>query len=859
MLTLESDIAKITRVGVTTAKRLKKIGLETVHDLLFYFPFRYEDFSRLEKISDLKAGQNANIVGQIELISNKRSPRKRMYITEALVSDETETIKVIWFNQPFIARNLKTGDKVSLAGKIEDDYGSLIMKSPIYEKITYIPPSPLEGEGSGVRSAIHTQGIVPIYHLTSNITQKQIRFLIKQIINLSQKIPDWLPTEIKKSQKLADLSQALEKIHFPKTEDNIAEAKKRLGFDELLLIQLESQLIKKELESKQAQPLKFREKETKKFVNSLPFKLTNAQRKASWEILKDLEKDKPMARLLEGDVGSGKTVVAVIAMLSAALSKKQAVLMVPTEILAQQHYDNITKLLKDFDIKIGLVTRSAKKMNYESGIMNHESKDKKTQKKDPNSLFIIHNSQIIIGTHALIQEKIKFNNLAIAIIDEQHRFGVEQRKALLRINADTSGLTRTDISENKLLYEDLTYKIRGAIFNVKKQLGLGHKEKIYQNALVEEFKKLKINFDKEKSIEIKYDNKKVGAYRPDFIIENKIILETKKLPFIGKFEKEQVWHYLKGSDYKLALLVNFAKDDVHVERFIHSNKKTSSPHQSASVSMSPHLLSMTATPIPRSLALALYGDLDLSIINEMPRGRIKISTHVVPEIKRQDGYNFIRQQIKDGRQVFVICPLIDISDKLGVKSVKEEYKKLNEQIFPDLKIGMLHGKLKAKDKEKIMQDFLAGIIKILVSTSVVEVGVDVPNAAIMMIEGADRFGLAQLHQFRGRVGRSHHQSYCFLFTDNDQEKALKRLESLTKHHDGFELAKMDLKFRGPGQVYGTAQKGFPELKIASLFDYELMKQAQLEAKKIISQDPGLKNYPLLKEKLGELETKAHLE
>jgi len=416
-----------------------------------------------------------------------------------------------------------------------------------------------------------------------------------------------------------------------------------------------------------------------------------------------------MSRLLEGEVGSGKTLVAVIAMLNAVLNKKQAVLMVPTEILAKQHYNTVCRLLASFDVKVGLVTRSRKMLNYESGIVNH---GKNAKEKNHNSLFIIHDSQIIIGTHALIQEDVHFKNLALAVIDEQHRFGVEQRKTLAAKS---------------------------------------------------------------------------------------------------------------GGD------------------------------------LMPHLLSMTATPIPRSLALALYGDLDLSIINEMPKERKKIITKIVPENKRAAAYGFIREQVKAGRQVFVICPLIDLSDKLGVKSVEEEYQKLKKIIFPDLNIGKLHGRLKPKEKEKIMGDFLENKIQILVSTSVVEVGVDVPNASVMMIEGADRFGLAQIHQFRGRVGRSIYQSYCFLFADSDAEKTLKRLAAVVKYNNGFELAKMDLKFRGPGEVYGVEQKGFPELKMASLFDYALMKQAREQAVKIMAIDQELSRWPALREQVGEWEKRAHLE
>ena len=714
MLTLETDIININRVGAATAKKLKKLGVATVRDLLFYFPFRYDDFTRLTPIEKLQAGMSANVVGRIEFIQNKRSWKKRMNITEALVSDGTETLKVIWFNQPFIARNLRLGDKVSLAGKAEDDYGGLVMMSPVYEKIQ-IPLTPFVKGGN---SGIHTQGLVPNYHLTANLTHKQVRFLIKQIINLAARVTDWLPWEVKKSARLVNLAEAVRKIHFPKNNLDIKKARERLAFNELFLIQLESQLARKNLSLSRAPAIEFNQAATKKFVDGLPFKLTDAQRKAAWEILQDMKKDRPMSRLLEGEVGSGKTLVAVIAMLNAVLNKKQAVLMVPTEILARQHYDTLCRLLAGLDVKIGLVTRSQKQMTNDQFPMTNKIKNQD----------IVDNSNIIIGTHALIQEdihpvksgeagaklfnRVNFKKLALAVIDEQHRFGVEQRKTLVAKS---------------------------------------------------------------------------------------------------------------GGD------------------------------------LMPHLLSMTATPIPRSLALALYGDLDLSIINEMPKERRKIITKIVPENKRTAAYGFIREQVKAGRQVFVICPLIDLSDKLGVKSVEEEYQKLKKIIFPDLEIGKLHGRLKPKEKEKIMSNFLENKIQILVSTSVVEVGVDVPNAAVMMIEGADRFGLAQIHQFRGRVGRSIYQSYCFLFTDSDAEQTLKRLEAVVKYNNGLELAKMDLKFRGPGEVYGTEQKGFPELKIASLFDYVLMKQAREQAVKLLELDWSLNKWSGLKEKLGEWQDRVHLE
>jgi ATP-dependent DNA helicase RecG len=694
MLNLETKIEEINKVGKTTAKRLDKIGIKTVYDLLFYFPFRYEDFTETKKINSLIPNEKSNIIGEIEYIQNKKSPKKRMSITEALINDGSESIKAIWFNQPFIIKTLKIGDKVSLSGKIMEDYSGYTLKSPVYEKI-YSSDSSIK--------TIHTKGLIPNYHLTANITQKQIRFIINQILNLSEELKDYLPKEILKTEKLLSISEAIKKIHFPKNFKDIEEAKKRLSFNELFLIQLQSLIIKRENNKLKAFKILFKEKETKNFVKSLSFSLTDDQKKASWKILRDIEKEKPMARLLEGDVGSGKTIVALISLLNTALNKYQGAIMVPTEILAEQHFNSIVNFLKNFNITISLLTRSNKKTALKGKILNQKQ-------------FNIDNSGIIIGTHSLIQEKINFKNLALAIIDEQHRFGVEQRKKLI--------------------------------------------EKINQ----------------------------------------------------GK--KEQY---------------------------------------------SPHLLSMTATPIPRSLALALYGDLNISIIDEMPKNRKKIITRLVEENNREKAYDFIRDEIKKGGQAFLICPLIDISDKLGVKSVKEEYEKLTKIVFPDLKIGMLHGKLKPKEKTEIMENFLKNKIKILISTSVVEVGMDVKNASIMAIEGAERFGLAQLHQFRGRVGRGERQSYCFLFSESSSEETKKRMEALVKYEKGLELAKIDLELRGAGEVYGTAQKGFPDLKIASLFDYALMKKARYYSENLLKKDPDLKNFPDLKDIIDKKNKNIHLE
>ncbi|OGF21229.1 ATP-dependent DNA helicase RecG [Candidatus Falkowbacteria bacterium RIFOXYB2_FULL_38_15] len=694
MINLDSPIEILSKVGKTTAQRLQKLGLKTAKDLLFYFPFRHEDWSNVISVAKLSYGTVATCRARVELIKNTRSFFKRKNITEALVSDNSGSIKVVWFNQPYLAKTLKIGDEIFLSGKVDLDRFGLHLTSPSYEKINR------EGETT------HTARIVPIYSVTENLTEKQIRFLVKLIIPLAEKIEDWLPKNIKAKFNLVDLKDALGQIHFPDNKFKLESAKRRLKFDELFLVQLRNTLVKINLLKTKAPVINFYEEETKKFVSSLPFQLTDAQRKAAWEILQDLENNHPMNRLLEGDVGSGKTIVAAIAVLNVILNGKKAIVMVPTEILAGQHFKSFCKLFDKLNIKIGLLTRSNKMMNYEIGILAHDGEEKKLDLK-----FIINNSQLIIGTHALIQEGMEFNNLGLAIVDEQHRFGVGQRMAI--------------------------------------------------------------------------HNKKEG--------------------------------------------------------------------------ISPHFLSMTATPIPRTMSLIFYGDLDLSIIDEMPVGRKKIFTKIVSHEKRHLAYDFVKQEIKKGRQIFIICPLIDPSDKLGVKSVKDEFEVLQKEIFPELSIGILHGKMKSAEKEEVMKNFLENKINILVSTSVIEVGIDVPNATIMIIEGAERFGLAQLHQFRGRVGRSGNQSFCLLFSGGEGSETMERLEALVNCNDGFALAEKDLTLRGPGEVWGTRQSGVLELKIASLADCKIAKEAKEAAEEIIKKDPELENFPDLKEKLSEFERDVHLE
>ncbi len=694
---LSSPISSIPRIGKVTAKRLEKIGLRKVEDLLYHFPSRYDDWSKILTVKEIKARGSGTIKVKIKHIANRETPRKKMILTEAIVSDSTDSIKAVWFGQPFLVNVLKPNQEVFLAGKIDyDEVFGCQLVSPSYE----FP------KRDGL---IHLGRLVPIYPTTEKVSQKQIRFLIKEILPLVWKIKDFLPEEIKKDYQLMDLPFALEQIHFPASHNLLERAIHRLKFDELFLIQLQTQLVRERLKKQKGPKIEIKLEEIKKFIKELPFELTFSQKKSAWEILKDLEKPRPMNRLLEGDVGSGKTVVATIAILNVILNNYQVAYLAPTEILANQHFNTISKLLKNWPIEIALLTREDKK------IISKKEKEEKISKSKLLSKILNGEIDLTIGTHAIIQKEVKFKNLGLVIVDEQHRFGVEQRAALLN------------------------------------------------------------------------NRKKEGGFIP-------------------------------------------------------------------------HFLSMTATPIPRSLALTLYGDLDLSIIDQLPPGRKEVKIKIVKPGEEKEVYNFIKKEIKNGRQAFVICPLIDPSDKLGVKSVKQEYEKLSQEVFPEFKIAMLHGKLKAKEKEKIMKNFLKKKINILISTTVVEVGIDVANASIMLIEGAERFGLAQLWQLKGRVGRSEYQSYCFLFSESYSEKARERLKALLLAKNGFELAEKDLEMRGPGEIFGTQQSGYLEyLKIAKLSDTLIIQQSQEAAKKILSLDPVLKNFPLLSKKIKEITKVTHLE
>ena len=692
MLNFNSPLSSLHRVGEVNAKKFARLGLKTAGDLLFYTPFRYDDFSIRRQISALKIGETANVIGTIDLIQNRRSRRSRLQITEALLRDESGFLKLIWFNQSFLTRNLKVGDQISVAGLIQSNNGTPQMTAPDYEKINST-------------ETLNTSGLVPHYPSTAKLSQKQIRQAVSQVLPLAKKISDWVPAETRKRLNLLDLSSALRYIHRPASEAEISASRQRLAFSDLFLRQLKSQTIKNELGQLEASPIPFQKKATQDFVAQLPFKLTDGQRQAAWEIIGDLGKSQPMSRLLEGDVGSGKTVVAAIAFLNVILAGRQGAIMAPTEVLATQHYQTFCRFFKDQNFKVVLLTASYQEANFaiDTKLTNKERKR-----------FLREEADLIIGTQALIQPGVSFPRLGLAVVDEQHRFGVNQRHQILG--------------------------------------------------------------------------------------------------------REENW--------------------------------------------APHFLSMTATPIPRSLALTIYSDLDLSIIAELPVGRQKIKTFLVDDKQRPALEKHLREEINAGHQVFVICPLVENSDKLEVKSAKTEHRRLQEEVFPEYKVGLLHGRLKAKDKEEVLAKFAAQKLNILVSTSVIEVGIDFPNATVMVIEGADRFGLAQLHQFRGRVGRGQAASSCFLVPSRENiknPKTLERLTIMTKTDNGLKLAEKDLELRGSGDLFGQLQSGFKDWQLTTIFNLPFLKASKDEATRLIKSDPNLSKHPQIKARLGEWEKNLHLE
>lgn len=669
-MNLDTSVAQLKGVGALISGRLQRLGIRTLRDLLWFFPVRYEDFRNIVPVSALTEGATVTIKAQIETIAARRARRVRLLITEAIAADDTGRVRIVWFGQPFIAKSLAAGDMVFLSGTVSAERGGLQLKNPAYEKTE--------------RAPLHTARLVPQYNLTAGLTHKQVRQLVKQAFTAIGAVPDWLPPGIKKNAGLGDLDAALRGIHFPNTDAELAAARERLKFDELFIVQLRAETVRQARAGMRAKPMPFAVEPVKAALAQLPFTLTVDQKAAAWEIFQDLEKSTPMNRLLEGDVGSGKTAVAAMALYWTAHHGGQAAIMAPTEILARQHYETVAGILTALGVSVALLTSHQALLSYPAGKEALPvASSLAAAKRAVRAAIASGEVPVVIGTQALLAEKIAFSGLHLVVVDEQHRFGVRQRQALRQVNTD----------------------------------------------------------------------------------------------------------------------------------FV------------------PHFLSLTATPIPRSYALALYGDLDVSIIKHLPPGRKPIKTRLVDVTKRADAYAFIRQQIKAGRQAFVICPLIEESEdgapgNIEQKSVVAEAERLQREIFPDLKIGLLHGKMPAAEKDKAMADFAANKTHILVSTSVVEVGVNIPNASVMVIEGAERFGLAQLHQFRGRVGRSVHQSYCLLFTESKSVKSRERLQYFESTLDGFALAEYDLEQRGPGEVYGTAQSGELSLRLASLQDRDLIKKAR---------------------------------
>lgn len=723
-MNLLTPIESLPNINDQYQKKLKKLGIKTIKDIIFHFPHRYEDFSNIIPISKVEsasidhlisdkpkkeAKKTISIQGEVLEIKNIRIWKKKMVLTEAIVQDNSGKIKVIWFNQSYLINTLKAGDFVCLSGKTARKKSKTYLSSPSFEKIKKLITQEEQAQG-----LTHTGRLVPIYPATEKLSSKWLRFVVKPLLTQFKKeMPDSLPKEIVNLHNLLPIQKAIWQIHFPDSLELAKKARQRFQFEELFLIMLLVLRKKQKMTKEKAKNIPLKLEVVKSFVDSLPFKLTDSQKKSAWQILKDLEKAEPMNRLLEGDVGSGKTVVATIGILNTIKAGYQVAVMAPTEILAKQHFKTIREMLKSFKLKVGFLT--SKESLFQNRKITKAKLIEKTKKQGGVDL--------LIGTHSLIQEGVEFNKLALVILDEQHRFGVDQRAKL-----------------------------------------------------------------------------------------------------------------------------------VQKQKFV------------------PHFLSMTATPIPRTLSLTIYGDLDLSLITEMPKGRKRIITKIIPPQMRLQAYAFIKKQVKIGQQVFVICPRIESTNNKQqtmnnknslswseVKAVKEEYDKLSKKVFPDLKVAMLHGKMKAEEKEKIMSKMKSGKIDILISTSVIEVGIDIPNATIIMIEGAERFGLAQLHQFRGRVGRAKHQSFCMLFTDSQSETTQQRLKALISSENGFKLAEKDLQIRGPGDFIGKRQSGIPDLIMSSLKDLSLVQKTREAAKNILINDPELKKYPLLQKKLKEFEKRVHLE
>ena len=687
-LALEDEVSLLKGVAGRTVSRLKRIEIENIRDLIFHFPHRHNDYGNVRKISQLVSGEEQTVVATVvraEETGYGRGRGRGRKSTQAVLGDETGEVRAIWFNNRWLASRLKPGMRLAVSGKATVFMGRFVFESPDYEVLD-----------AGQDELVHTGRIVPVYAVTDGLYQRQMRSLVKQAVDRClPQIDEFLPDQVRRRTGLIGLRDAILQMHYPESTEDQRAARRRLAFDELFMIQLAVVRQKRVWREEGAgTPLPARPEALKAFLDALPFTLTDAQSAALDEVLTDTGSDRPMRRLLQGDVGSGKTVVAAAAMVVAVENGNKAALMVPTEILAEQHFMTIYRLLSRADLDpdgepvvelqaAGL--RGPIVLGLLLGSQTKRVKDGVRAKLAQGAI------DIVIGTHALIQVGVEIDDLALVIVDEQHRFGVLQRAS-------------------------------------------------------------------------------IG----------------------GKGQR-------------------------------------------------PHVLAMSATPIPRSLALTVYGDLDISAIDELPPGRLAVRTRWVESTRRDGAYEFIRKQVGEGRQAFIVCPLVEESEAVQSRAAVKEHERLSAQVFPDLRLGLLHGRMSLKDKELVMERFQANDLDILVATAVVEVGIDIPNASVMLIDGADRFGLSQLHQFRGRVGRGKHQSHCLLLSDAPGEEAQKRLKLLERVRDGFQLAEEDLKMRGPGDYLGTRQSGMPTLRVARLTDHDILGLARREATAILDDDPALSN------------------
>lgn len=665
-------------VGAQLAKKFATLGVHTVVDLIDFYPRRYEDYSHVTTVKFLRPGA-VTIQAEIKQVKG-RYVRRGMHITEAIASDDTDSVRLVWFNQPYREGAIKTGQPYYISGQYELSHQRFAIMNPSCELVSDFP--------------INTARIVPIYRETKGLSSNQIRRIMRGTLPLMRELPETLPDWLVKQYKIISKSQAIEAMHFPANSDQLEQAKRRLGFEEVFELSLASLLNKYELQQDKALSIPFNEKLAKNFVGHLPFKLTDAQRKVVWRIYQDMQKTSPMNRLVEGDVGSGKTVVATMAALMAVAEGYQVAFMAPTELLARQHAETIYKLLNPLGMhdQVALLVGGIKPKEKAAALAHIKE----------------GNAQFIVGTHALIQEKVDMHKLGLVVIDEQHRFGVEQRKKLM-----------------------------------------------------------------------------------------------------------------------------------------------------AKAGHMPHLLSLTATPIPRSLALTLYGELDISLLDAKPAGRSPILTEICSPNSRAQLYKKIDAKLQEGRQMFVVCPLITESTNSSANAAEKVFEDLSKRDFKHRRVGLLHGKMKSAEKQAVMERFVRHELDILVSTTVIEVGVDVPNASIMLIEAADRFGLAQLHQLRGRVGRGEHQGYCYLMMSGSAAPP-KRLRALAQTGDGFKLAELDLSLRGPGAIYGNMQHGALDLRVAQLTDTRLIAEARAGAQAFIDKLENLQDYPHLADKVTRLRTVTNL-